>query len=56
MKPGELARPQKGQLSRNRVSDNVGPCQALLSTLLHALKEERHFALIDGVAFPTVGS
>jgi hypothetical protein len=23
-----------------------------LSTLLHALKEERHFALIDGVAFP----
>jgi hypothetical protein len=26
------------------------------STLLHALKEERHFALVDGVAFPTVGS
>ena len=26
------------------------------SALLHALKEERHFALIDGVAFPTVGS
>ena len=23
-----------------------------LSALLHALKEERHFALIDGVAFP----
>jgi hypothetical protein len=39
------------QLAKNRVSDNVGPCQALLSALLHALKEERHFALIDGVAF-----
>ena len=26
------------------------------STLQRALKEERHFALIDGVAFPTVGS
>ena len=23
-----------------------------LSALLHALKEERHFALLDGVAFP----
>ncbi len=27
-----------------------------LSTLQPALKEERHFALMDGVAFPTVGS
>jgi len=26
------------------------------STQLHALKEERHFALVEGVAFPTVGS
>jgi hypothetical protein len=26
------------------------------NALLHALKEERHFALVDGVAFPTVGS
>jgi hypothetical protein len=26
------------------------------STLLHALREERHFALVDGVAFPTLGS
>ena len=36
---------------QNRVSDNVGPCQVLLSALLHALKEERHFALVEGVAF-----
>ena len=34
------------------LSDNVGSCQALLSALLYALKEERHFALLDGVAFP----
>jgi hypothetical protein len=27
-----------------------------LSALLHALKEERHFALVEGFAFPTVGS
>src|ERR1700720_395395 len=26
------------------------------SARLHALKKERHFALVDGVAFPTVGS
>ena len=32
--------------SKHRLSDNVGPCQALLSALLHALKEERHFALM----------
>jgi hypothetical protein len=44
------------QLAKHRVSDNVGPCQALSSALLHALKKERHFALLDGVAFPTVGS
>ena len=28
--------------SKHRLSDNVGPCQALLSALLHALKD-RHF-------------
>jgi hypothetical protein len=26
------------------------------STPLHALGEERHFALVDGLAFPTIGS
>jgi hypothetical protein len=26
------------------------------STLHHALREERHFALVDGVTFPIVGS
>src|SRR5271169_2471371 len=39
------------QLTKPGLSDNAGPCQALLSAVLHALKEERHFALLDGVAF-----
>ena len=44
------------QVTLTGLSDNVGPCQALLSAQLHALGEERHFALVEGVAFPTVGS
>jgi hypothetical protein len=43
--------PSQPRLTLSGLSDNVGPCQALLSALLHALKEERHFALLDGVAF-----
>src|SRR5580658_1087989 len=42
-------------IALNRLSNNVGPCQALVSTAWHALREERNFALLDGVAFPTVG-
>jgi len=41
---------------KNRVSDNVGGVKHFSSTLQHALREERHFALVEGVAFPTVGS
>jgi hypothetical protein len=44
------------QLLQNRVSDNVGGVKPFLSTPRHALREERHFALVEGVAFPTVGS
>ena len=44
------------QLMQNRVSDNVGGVKQFLSTLRHALGEERHFALVEGFAFPTVGS
>jgi hypothetical protein len=39
-----------GQLLLNRISDNVGGVKHLLSTLQHALVEERHFALVEGVA------
>jgi len=38
---------QPSQLVKHRVSDNVGPCQALL----HALEEERHFALSLVIVF-----
>jgi hypothetical protein len=40
----------------NRLSNNVGGVKHFSSTLQPALREERHFALMDGVAFPTVGS
>src|SRR5260370_18414299 len=43
-------------LVKHRVSDNVGGVKHFSSTLQHALREERHFALMDGVAFPTVDS
>ena len=43
-------------MAKNRVSDNVGGVKHFLSARLHALREERHFALVDGVAFPSVGS
>ena len=35
----------------NRVSDNVGGVKQFSSTLQHALVEERHFALVEAVAF-----
>src|SRR5580692_2887345 len=42
----------KGKLASCQIaiSDNVGVKQ-FSSTLLHALKQERHFTLLDGVAF-----
>ena len=35
------------------LSDNVGPCQELFerTTVCTRVKKERHFALLDGVAF-----
>ena len=44
------------QLSINRVSDNVGSVKWFSSTLQHALEEERHFALVDGLLFANQGS
>jgi hypothetical protein len=48
--------PEPSQLLKNRVSDNVGGVKFFLSTRWRALMEERHFALVDGFAWPTVGS
>src|SRR5215469_16974986 len=40
----------------HRVSYNAGLVKHFFSTPLHALREERHFALVEGFAFPTIGS
>src|SRR5947208_1452281 len=42
----------KSQLLKHRLSDNVGAVKQFLSTLPHALREARHFAL-DEKAVPT---
>jgi hypothetical protein len=38
------------------ISNNVGGVKLFSSTLRHALGEERHFALVEGLRFPTKGS
>lgn len=38
------------------ISNNVGGVKHFSSTLPHALREERHFALVDGLRVPTKGS
>jgi hypothetical protein len=38
-------------VAKYRVSDNVGGVKQFSSTLQHALVEERHFALVEAVAF-----
>ncbi|MGA8220042.1 MAG: hypothetical protein WB780_00195, partial [Candidatus Acidiferrales bacterium] len=42
-----------GQLLLNRLSNNVGGVKHFSSTLQHALGEERHFALVEDVPYPT---
>ncbi|HMJ22977.1 MAG TPA: hypothetical protein VK513_13760, partial [Terriglobales bacterium] len=36
------------------ISNNVGGVKDDVRTRLHALVEERHFALVDGLRFPTL--
>jgi len=38
---------------KHRLSDNVGSVKQFLGTPPHALLEKRHFALDDGLHFPT---
>src|SRR5215469_10090999 len=42
--------------SREQASLTMSAVKLILSTLRRALQEERHFALVDGFALPTVGS
>src|SRR2546427_12980282 len=44
------------QLLLTGVSDNVGDVKHFSRTLQRALGEERHFALVAGLPFPTPGS
>jgi len=50
------AAPAQVSLLINRLSNNADSVNPFFSTPLHALREERHFALVEGFAFPTVGS
>ena len=52
--PGDLG--IRLQLGKIAISNNVGGVKHDLSTRLHALVKERHFALVDGLRFPTLGS
>jgi hypothetical protein len=46
-----VANPETRLLAKNRVSDNVGGIKLLSTILRHALREERHFALVEEVLF-----
>jgi hypothetical protein len=52
MKAMELVIPEE-LLAEHRVSDNVGGVKHFSGTLQRALLEERHFAVVDGLPFPT---
>ena len=39
------------QFLKSGISNNTGPVNPFFPTPLHALREERHFALVEGVAF-----
>jgi hypothetical protein len=40
-------------LAQNRLSYNAGVVKYFFSTLLHPLRDERHFALVEISAIPT---
>ena len=49
---GPYGTPSSGWLAKHRLSNNVGGVKHFLSTQ-HALEEERHFALVEDVPYPT---
>jgi hypothetical protein len=55
MKAVELARAQEDDWRKIAISNNVvGGVKHDVRTRLHALAEERHFALVDCLRFPTL--
>jgi hypothetical protein len=53
MKADELAVSQESCCCNIAISNNVGGVKDDVRTRLHALVEERHVALVDGLRFPT---
>jgi hypothetical protein len=49
----ELAAYEQVNWRNIAISNNVGGVKQFSSTLQHALEEERHFALMGGLRFPT---
>ena len=49
--PSPLTGPTSLEMLKHRLSDNVGGVKQFSGTLQHALVEERHFALVEAVAF-----
>jgi hypothetical protein len=43
--------PWLGDVSKHRISANVGSVHDFLSTRLHAVRKERRFALVDELAY-----
>ena len=56
MKAGGLAAFQRDRWRNIAISNNVGTVKHVSSTPPHALKEERHFALVEGFALSNLGS
>src|SRR5579859_1294390 len=48
--------PVWGSNRKNAISNNVGGVKHFSSTLQHALVEERHFALVEGLRVSNLGS
>ncbi len=53
MKAEEMAEIEPDCWRNIAISDNVGGVKHFSSAAPHALGEERHFALVDGLRFPT---
>src|SRR5215831_1242321 len=47
-----LSAARESRVEKSPISDNVGGVKRFSSTLQHALREERHFALVEKVPYP----
>jgi hypothetical protein len=56
MKVGAAYKYASGGWRNIAISNNVGDVKHHVHTRLRALREERHFALVDGLRFSNLGS